>query len=165
MVVRFADTTRVVTFQELPGDREFRRSRPEHNIAYRRERRLYELVMQWKSRNAPTAARRFAGSDDVEALLGRTRGAAARELFGAAVNVAGLQRRVAAYVHEQWPLHDCKLQDFEVSSSIVLSVVAEFLCKSFYYDLRKEAESSLLYADIFFLCQSVLSTHFAIVSA
>lgn len=169
MSVRFAPAPRVVEYDLDERERRLKRQGSSQlNVEYQREKKLYSLVLRWKTEN-PTST--VDGGVDglaelsVDDVLGAVRGEQARKLLqlrkGESAHMESLLGGVSDYVLDSWPT--CEIngdEEYVLTSMVVLRLVAEFLCKYFRFELHIKAEQDSLYSATFHIVQYVLATHF-----
>ncbi len=160
--VRFSAEPRVVEYRLSTQERLLKREGSALlNAEHQRERKLYMLVLRWKTRVEATQGevRPLTAGTSLAAFLGAQRAATTQAL--GVENVVELCQHAANFALEQWPSCDVNDdRDFELTSTIVLSLVAEFLCQHLVYKLEDEQEQDCMLYNVFQLAQQILASHF-----
>jgi hypothetical protein len=161
--VRFSTEPRVVEYRLSTHERLLKREGSALlNAEHQRERKLYLLVLGWKTRVEAKQGevRPLTAGTSLASFLGEQRAETARAL--GVGNVVELCQHAANFALDQWPSCDVRDdRDFELTSTIVLSLVAEFLCKHLVYKLEDEQEQDCMLYNVFQLAQQILASHFS----
>jgi len=158
MPVSFCEQAIVIEFADCEDSKVARKS-IDGNLEYRREQRLFTMVLAWKQRN-PVAA--SAALKTLQDLLGRKRAKVARTKLKCC-SLEDLQQFVTRAVLEKWdftgddaPRHR---SSFDISTVITLSLVGEVLCQSFRFNLCEKLEQDALFHNIYFFSHHILRNH------
>lgn len=168
MSVRFAAAPKVVTYKLDERERKLKRAGSSQlNVEYQRERKLYSLVLSWKHANPKDSAMFDLKARSLDQFLGMKRGRKAALLLGNQNSMAAFVEAVSAFVLEKWPRTNCdemkvgnNCNDPDLSSMIVLRLVAEFLCQHFRYELNVMSEQHSLYFACFHLVQHLMNSYY-----
>jgi hypothetical protein len=156
--VRFNAEPRVVEYDLSLRERSLKREgSAQLNVEHRREKKLYMLVLKWKQGvEQQDGLRPLTHRTGMPEFLGPRHAEAAAAL--GVHTVTELCQDAASFVLDQWP--SCDVQDdkdFELTSMVVLSLVATFLCQHLEY---REEESHQLFQQCYQVSQQILATHF-----
>jgi len=156
--VRFAPDAQVLTYKLQDAERDFKRlDWKTINQEYRREKRLYELVSNWKLSNKDAAAN-YQNNTPLCEFFPMERAIAASTMQ--LVTLEDLVHVCGEYVLHMWPIHeinhagDARL--YETSCVIVLNLVADFLCYAFNYYLLTEVDQLRFYHDVYHVTRILL---------
>mmetsp|Transcript_6254 Transcript_6254/g.11125 ORF Transcript_6254/g.11125 Transcript_6254/m.11125 type:complete len:160 (+) Transcript_6254:244-723(+) len=158
MGVKFVEAPRVVTYALEEGESMRRRKEAANlSVEHQREMKLYALVLKWKARN-PEQAARWPGQT-LEAFMGAQRSATVRSL--GVDSIAQLVTHASTFVLDQWPTYQIQgPRELQLTSMIIISLVAGFLCKYLRYDLEQPAEQDALYCHVYHIAQYLLRANF-----
>ena len=159
--VRFALSPRIVTYELSVIERNLKKlGSSELCLEHKKERKLYGMVLKWKNRLPFLPVTSIVNHDSLDAFLGSDRASCCREL--GIHTVVDLCRYSTEFVLDEWSPCDVSSEhQFELTSMVVLNLVAEFLCQYFFYDLTIDSEQHQLFFNIFTISQNIVGIHFS----
>mmetsp|Transcript_20972 Transcript_20972/g.41116 ORF Transcript_20972/g.41116 Transcript_20972/m.41116 type:complete len:162 (-) Transcript_20972:526-1011(-) len=160
MTVTFADRAEVFVFED-ERDHDWRKTSVDYNLEYKRETKLYGLVLAWKQAQQNVAPCEKIKTKSLKSLIGRDYAKKAHAAFGAKT-VEGLQAALIEIVLCKWPLLEMRSTrfDYDLSSVIVLSLVAETLYDRLGFKLAKPEDRNRFFSLAFHVSQGILQLRY-----
>ncbi|GBG30729.1 Hypothetical Protein FCC1311_069492 [Hondaea fermentalgiana] len=161
MPVRFAERAEVFMFENVEGDAEWRRPFANYNLEYKREARLFDLVLEWKRTQKRVAPHSKMKNRAIKTLVGKQYAKKVLAVFGAKT-VGELENAILESVLAQWPLLEMRATqgDYKLSSEIVLSVVAETLFDKLDFCLEGDENKAKFFSLVFHVSQGILNVRY-----